>query len=185
MGGRLGAGVERIERCFAIRPRPLRQHVDRIDQRRPEQGEFLLDAGRHFGVGVAFDEVRAPQRLSVWVSILREMPPINSISLPWHTGPCGGETVERSLDVLCPGGHLVTVAAEESSELAAKYDAAGMRFNGIAVDPDPVALRGLVELGIQGRLRIHVHQTFPLERVADAHRLLDSGHLQGKLVLTV
>jgi hypothetical protein len=30
-----------------------------------------------------------------------------------------------------------------------------------------------------------VQQTFPFERVADAHRLLDEGHLQGKLVLTV
>jgi NADPH:quinone reductase-like Zn-dependent oxidoreductase len=30
-----------------------------------------------------------------------------------------------------------------------------------------------------------VQETFPFERVADAHRLLDAGHLQGKLVLTV
>ncbi len=37
----------------------------------------------------------------------------------------------------------------------------------------------------QGRLRVHVQETFPFERVADAHRLLDGGHLQGKLVLTV
>jgi NADPH:quinone reductase-like Zn-dependent oxidoreductase len=97
----------------------------------------------------------------------------------------GGDTVERSLEVLRPGGHLVTAVAEEDSELAAKYEAAGMRFSGIAVDPDPVALRGLVELVEQGRLRVHVQETFPFERVADAHRLLDRGHLQGKLVLTV
>ncbi|MFE9360375.1 NADP-dependent oxidoreductase [Streptomyces olivaceoviridis] len=97
----------------------------------------------------------------------------------------GGDTVERSLDVLRPGGHLVTAVAEEDSELIAKYEAAGMRFSGIAVDPDPVALRGLVELVEQGRLRVHVQETFPFERVAEAHRLLDGGHLQGKLVLTV
>ncbi|MGW1507091.1 NADP-dependent oxidoreductase [Streptomyces mirabilis] len=97
----------------------------------------------------------------------------------------GGDTVERSLAVLRPGGHLVTAVAEDDPELAAKYEAAGMRFSGIAVDPDPVALRGLVELVEQGRLRVHVQETFPFERVADAHRLLDGGHLQGKLVLTV
>ncbi|MFF1421489.1 NADP-dependent oxidoreductase [Streptomyces sp. NPDC058280] len=97
----------------------------------------------------------------------------------------GGDTVERSLEVLRPGGHLVTAVAEEESELIAKYEAAGMRFSGIAVDPDPVALRGLVELVEQGKLRVHVQETFPFERVADAHRLLDDGHLQGKLVLTV
>ncbi|MEU6680148.1 NADP-dependent oxidoreductase [Streptomyces sp. NPDC046925] len=97
----------------------------------------------------------------------------------------GGDTVERSLQVLRPGGHLVTAVAEEDLELAAKYEAAGMRFSGIGVGPDPVALRGLVQLVEQGRLRVHVQETFPFERVADAHRLLDGGHLQGKLVLTV
>ncbi|NDK24896.1 NADP-dependent oxidoreductase [Streptomyces sp. TR1341] len=97
----------------------------------------------------------------------------------------GGDTVERSLDVLRPGGHLVTAVAEEDSELIAKFEAAGMRFSGIAVDPDPVGLRGLVDLVDQGRLRVHVQETFPFERVADAHRLLGGGHLQGKLVLTV
>lgn len=97
----------------------------------------------------------------------------------------GGDTVVRSLEVLRPGGHLVTAVAEEDAELAAKYEAAGMRFSGIAVDPDPVALRGLVELVEQSRLRVHVQEAFPFERVADAHRLLDGGHLQGKLVLTV
>ncbi|MFD0313048.1 NADP-dependent oxidoreductase [Streptomyces flavalbus] len=97
----------------------------------------------------------------------------------------GGDTVERSLHVLRRGGHLVTAVAEGDSRLIARYEAAGMRFSGIAVDQDPVALRGLAGLVEQGRLRVHVQETFPFERVADAHRLLDSGHLQGKLVLTV
>ncbi|AKA01329.1 NADPH:quinone reductase [Streptomyces noursei ZPM] len=97
----------------------------------------------------------------------------------------GGDTAKRSLHVLRPGGHLVTAVVEDDAELAATYEAAGMRFSGIAVDPDPVALRGLVELVEQGRLRVHVQETFPFERVADAHRLLDAGHLQGKLVLTL
>ncbi len=97
----------------------------------------------------------------------------------------GGDAAERSLGVLRPGGHLVTATSEEDAELAAKFEAAGLRFSGIAVGPDPVALRGLVDLVDQGKLRVHVQETFPFERVADAHRLLDGGHLQGKLVLTV
>lgn len=97
----------------------------------------------------------------------------------------GGDTVERSVAVLRPGGHLVTATSEDDPELIATYEAAGMRFSGIALDPDPVALRGLVDLVEQGQLRVHVQETFPFEHVADAHRLLDSGHLQGKLVLTL
>jgi NADPH:quinone reductase-like Zn-dependent oxidoreductase len=97
----------------------------------------------------------------------------------------GGDTAERSLGVLRPGGHLVTAVADEDADLIAEFEAAGLRFSGIAVEPDPVALRGLVALVEQGRLRVHVQETFPFERVADAHRLLDGGHLAGKLVLTV
>ncbi len=96
----------------------------------------------------------------------------------------GGDTAERSIAVLRPGGHLLTAVEDDDPELAAGCEAAGMRFSGIVVDPDPVGLRGLVELVEQGKLRVHVHETFPFERVADAHRTLESGHLQGKLVLT-
>jgi NADPH:quinone reductase-like Zn-dependent oxidoreductase len=97
----------------------------------------------------------------------------------------GGRTVERSLEVLRPGGHLLTAVADDDAELAARCEAAGMRFSGIVVDPDPAGLRGLVDLVEQGKLRVHVQETFPFERVVDAHRALESGHLQGKLVLTV
>jgi NADPH:quinone reductase-like Zn-dependent oxidoreductase len=97
----------------------------------------------------------------------------------------GGDTVERSLGVLRPGGHLVTAVAEGDAVLVAKFEAAGMRISGIAVDPDPIGLRGLVDLVEQGSLRVHVQETFPFERVVEAHRLLDGGHLRGKLVLTV
>ena len=87
--------------------------------------------------------------------------------------------------VLRPGGHFVTAVAEEDADLIARFEAAGRRFSGIAVGPDPVALRGLVDLVDQGKLRVHVQETFPFERIADAHRRLERGHLLGKIVLTV
>lgn len=37
----------------------------------------------------------------------------------------------------------------------------------------------------RGELRIQVSRTFPLEQAADAHRLIEEGHTQGKLVLTM
>jgi NADPH:quinone reductase-like Zn-dependent oxidoreductase len=97
----------------------------------------------------------------------------------------GGEYGERSLRVLRPGGLLVTAIDRANTTLAAKAEAAGRRFAGIAVDPDPVALQRLADLAEQRKLHVHVQQTFPLEEVAAAHRLLDQGHIQGKLALTV
>lgn len=97
----------------------------------------------------------------------------------------GGATVWRSLEVLRPGGHLLTAVAENDDALIEASEARGLRFSGIAVDPDPVGLAGLVGLVEDGRLRVHVERTFPLARVADAHRLMETGHVRGKLVLTV
>jgi NADPH:quinone reductase-like Zn-dependent oxidoreductase len=34
-------------------------------------------------------------------------------------------------------------------------------------------------------LRVEVQQTFPLAQAVDAHRLLEGGHVRGKVVLTV
>ncbi|CAO5158256.1 hypothetical protein FAIPA1_10261 [Frankia sp. AiPs1] len=79
----------------------------------------------------------------------------------------------------------MTAVDRTNVELAARTRATGRRFAGIAVDPDAGALRQLVELVEQGRLRIHVGATFPFERIAEAHRQLESGHTQGKIVLTV
>ncbi|HEX7302073.1 NADP-dependent oxidoreductase [Lentzea sp.] len=97
----------------------------------------------------------------------------------------GGDTVERSLGVLRRGGHLVTAVAESEPGLAARFESAGLRFSGVAVDPDPVGLRGLAALAEQGELRVHVQETFPFDRIVAAHRVLDAGHLKGKVVLTV
>lgn len=35
----------------------------------------------------------------------------------------------------------------------------------------------------EGKLRVHVSRTFPLMAAADAHRLIEGGHVQGKLAL--
>ncbi|KAA6183641.1 zinc-dependent alcohol dehydrogenase family protein [Thiohalocapsa marina] len=45
-------------------------------------------------------------------------------------------------------------------------------------------LRRCGDLFDQNQLRIHVDQSYPLERAADAHRRLEAGGMQGKLVLT-
>jgi NADPH:quinone reductase-like Zn-dependent oxidoreductase len=47
---------------------------------------------------------------------------------------------------------------------------------------DLTHLAGLLDAG---SLRAAVARTFPLEAAADAHRLLEGGHVRGKLVIVV
>ena len=96
----------------------------------------------------------------------------------------GGGYAERSLQVLRPGGLLVTAVERSNAELEAKTKAAGRRFAGISVEPDHVGLAKLAELVDDGLLRPHVEYAMPMEDVAKAHALFDTG-LKGKIVLTV
>jgi NADPH:quinone reductase-like Zn-dependent oxidoreductase len=55
---------------------------------------------------------------------------------------------------------------------------------GFLVEPDHLGLESLAALAEEGRLRVVVDETFPLERAAEAHEYLQSGKPQGKVVLT-
>ena len=46
-------------------------------------------------------------------------------------------------------------------------------------------LERAASLIVENRLTAHISHTFPLERVADAHRLIDTGHNTGKIVLNI
>ena len=46
-------------------------------------------------------------------------------------------------------------------------------------------LEECADLMEKGKFKMHVSQTFPLERAADAHRAIEQGHTTGKIVLTI
>jgi NADPH:quinone reductase-like Zn-dependent oxidoreductase len=95
----------------------------------------------------------------------------------------GGDTAVRSLPALRDGGMLIGVL----SGTAAAQMAAGQRVRVayLLVEPDHRGLEAIAALVDDGRLKPHVSKTFPLSRAADAHRVGEAGHFQGKLVLTV
>ncbi|MFF4952037.1 NADP-dependent oxidoreductase [Streptomyces chattanoogensis] len=92
---------------------------------------------------------------------------------------------DLSLRAVRPGGVLISILEHEDQELAARVEAAGRRFAGIFVEPDRAALEAIAELVDAGRIRPYVEATFPLEEAGKAHELVDSKHVQGKIVLTV
>ncbi|MDV9195614.1 NADP-dependent oxidoreductase [Streptomyces sp. Wh19] len=92
---------------------------------------------------------------------------------------------DLSLGVLRPGGVLISIVEHADPELAVRVEAAGRRFAGISVEPDYAALEAIADLVDAGLIRPHVEETFPLEEAGRAHELVASGHVQGKIVLTV
>lgn len=94
----------------------------------------------------------------------------------------GGDTLTRSYGALRPGGWLVTIAGQPVEALAQQHGIHAVR---ILVHPSRADLETLVGLYEAGQLKPHVSQSFPLERVADAHRALETGRTVGKIVLDV
>jgi NADPH:quinone reductase-like Zn-dependent oxidoreductase len=95
----------------------------------------------------------------------------------------GGDYPTRSFTVMKPGGILVSGVDRARPDIWKQAAQAGVRFAGIIVEPDQVGLDALVDLFERHLLRIDVQETFPLDRAADAHAALESGHTRGKIVL--
>ena len=95
----------------------------------------------------------------------------------------GGDTAVRSLPALRDGGILVGVSSGTAP--AAERARGRVRVEYLLVEPDHVGLEAIAALVDAGALAVHVARTFPLEQAAEAHRLGERGHLQGKLVLTL
>lgn len=97
----------------------------------------------------------------------------------------GGDVAVRSLEVLRPGGTLVTIVDMRDTRLAERVTEAGRRFAGVTAEPDHAVLGQLTELVTSGQLRVHLGHALPLDRVAEAHHLIDGGSTAGKIVLTM
>ncbi|MFF3286123.1 NADP-dependent oxidoreductase [Streptomyces sp. NPDC003023] len=92
---------------------------------------------------------------------------------------------DLSLEVLRPGGVLISILEHGDGDLAARVTAAGRRFAGVSVEPDYAALETIAGLIDAGRIRPYVERTYPLEEAGKAHELVGTGHVQGKIVLTI
>jgi NADPH:quinone reductase len=97
----------------------------------------------------------------------------------------GGATGESALAFLREGGVLVTLPTISAEAIAKAAQFQGKTALGYTVHPDAKQLQNLLQLVAEGQLRVEVSKTFDIEQTADAHRLLESGHVRGKLVLTI
>lgn len=88
----------------------------------------------------------------------------------------GGQTLQTTPDVLAAGGRLASVHEPPAvTALGGTY---------VFVRPNATDLGVLVRLVAEAKLRVPVARTLPLSEAAEAHRLLEDGHVAGKLVLT-
>jgi NADPH2:quinone reductase len=95
----------------------------------------------------------------------------------------GGETVARALEILAPFGRAATV-----TRLHGDFDLAvdkNITLHGVLVRPDGARLRVLADMAACGELSVLRRAQFALGEASRAHRLIETEHGRGKIVLQV
>jgi NADPH:quinone reductase-like Zn-dependent oxidoreductase len=94
----------------------------------------------------------------------------------------GGETTQSLVPAVRQGGILVTIANAPPEEAARER---GVRAELVVVSPSSEGLARIAELVAAGDVRVEMAEVLALGEVRRAHELSESGHVRGKIVLTV
>lgn len=92
----------------------------------------------------------------------------------------GGDTQERSFQVLKKGGYLVSLVQDPSKKLLEEYNVEGKV---IASVPNPEQLEEITEMIEAGKVKPLVEKVFPLSEAKKAQKLSKQGHTRGKIIL--
>jgi len=94
----------------------------------------------------------------------------------------GGDTFERSWDVLKPGGFLVTTVASIPEGTPEKY---GVRAKTLMTRSDGKELAQIAAIIDEQQIKPIVTTVLPLKDARKAHEMSESRHTRGKIVLRV
>lgn len=100
----------------------------------------------------------------------------------------GGDVLERSVEVVEPGGVVVTLPeppAEAAVERYREQHGVDVRFFDVVVDSPPATLRRVAAHADAGVVVPQIGHTYPLSAVRDALDRSAEGHVRGKLVVDV
>ena len=92
----------------------------------------------------------------------------------------GRQTFLDSLEVLVPGGRIVTLTNPDPLDVARER---GFEAQWLTAHPDRTQMQEIARLMSLGLLKVHVEKIFPLAGAAAAQELMASGHTRGKIVL--
>ncbi|MBB2148661.1 NADP-dependent oxidoreductase [Pedobacter gandavensis] len=97
----------------------------------------------------------------------------------------GGDNIDHSLKVMKKGGTIISIPSGLREEVTEKAKAMGIHGYFTMVQSDDHHIPHIAELLKNGKLKSHVSQIFNFDQMAEAHKALETGRTQGKIVLTV
>lgn len=95
----------------------------------------------------------------------------------------GGDNIDHSLTVIKKGGTIISIPSGLREEVTEKAKAMGINGYFTMVQSDGQNMQKIAGLLESGALKSHVSQTFNFDQMAEAHRSLETGRTQGKIVI--
>jgi NADPH:quinone reductase-like Zn-dependent oxidoreductase len=153
-------------------------------------GQAAIDIGKSLGARVyATASQQQHGRLEELgaEALAYEDPKLTELGASVVFDPLGARTFERSLEAAAREGRIVTPGAVGDPKVTFNIGtlvAKRLRVEGIAGQAAPPETVGrLLEMVASGELHPWVEKELPLERAAEAHRLIESGEIVGRVVL--
>ena len=97
----------------------------------------------------------------------------------------GGETLDRSIDVVKENGKIITLRPTISEEVKEKAIRKSVHLAFMASHPSGKDLGFLAGLLSDGTMRVHISATYPFAEMGKAHTQLETGRTVGKVVVTL
>ncbi len=92
----------------------------------------------------------------------------------------GGDTLLKSFLVTKKNGIVISTIDFENIKKAVDF---GVKGETIVVTPNSHQLSEIGKLLSTGKIKAHIEAVFPLKNAAKAHRLVQGGHVRGKILL--
>ena len=179
-GGSSGIGSHAIRRATSIGAVPI------TTSRGGDKREFCMASGAAHAIDSSSEN---------WADRVREI--TNGRGVDVILDMVGAEFVAPNLASLADDGRYALISLQGGAEVRLNLEPVLRRrltMTGSTLRPLPAARKGEIVDAVRsnvlpllalGHMLPSVHKTFPLERAADAHRLMESGLFAGKIVLTV
>ncbi len=151
-------------------------------------GSFAVQLAKHIGAYVAAtaatEDIEFVKNLGADEAIDYRTQDFSTLIKDFDTvfDTVGGETFEKSYQVLKPSGTIVSMVAKENEQLAKQYNVKTIsQFTRTTTE----RLEKLAELVDQGAIDAQIDEIFPIEKAADALEHIKQGHHRGKIVIKI
>jgi NADPH:quinone reductase-like Zn-dependent oxidoreductase len=96
----------------------------------------------------------------------------------------GGDTIDQSLEVMRPGGKIISIPSGANTHVVEKAQAKGMIGQTFMVASNGRDMQQIAKWLETGQLRTHIAGVFPFYQMDMAHESLETGRTRGKIIVT-